>query len=1321
MASQLVLWTAIPNGIAPDGNLRVSVHVAPRLTPSNSPGSLAEFPDWVNWPGTAISWQVKIGGTNYPATVVSTSSSPLWQLLFPASTFVRPSDYQSLTGHKLYSYPTSFVRSFFFGAYSALAVSNATDWPSASSLLNNTPFSHLPINDDRELALIDEVLAMFPAGGGPIPAAASPQPATDLVQTKLFLQPLSIPPAGSTYPIPRPTPPDLDFQQAVGLIGRHPALLRTFALTFDLELPRPSGSFAATVRLQAVPGWTPQILSPPYSGKSTDVTPFVRTTFSTWLPAPRTGTPELNGGFLRLSDSAYGTIELDLDGATLKALDFVKNVSRATTSMRSADTPTSYAVPSLRSAGLSLARTANAAALYGALQTGDSNNALAITTPPGVINLNAEDVTQGYRIDVWDSVRNQWFQLCARSAAKPGPGAYVIGKPGQKVPVPAGDEGWVELGMTSAGDPTTNDQFLPETLLRWSGWSLVASRPGSFLSYDPHKGLQKDTHNTPTGTFELQIDYSATPGTLPVLRFGRSYRFRARAVDMAGNSVPFSPAADAASFTWASPAAFYGRMEPVATPFVMPTAARTPGEHLERIVIRSNYDIPDSDPSILHSARHIVPPVTSVEMAEAHGVLDTAGGVPNVSLYAELAQLDGQTYTTPSVVAALGGQFDTQPMNNGIPWVFYPVAELAVPYMPDVFARGVTLQDLPGVPATSPVPQIPFQASTWPTIQGFKLDVGPGSGAPTMPTAGNSYTLSVLAPKATFQTVRLSSYFNAADLSDMGLWSWLLASGGGTPALQQIITSGQHWMFTPYRDVVIVHAIRQPLLPPQFATLTDSRSLGDTFALLDGGIACDPPSTSRLDIVASWMEPFDDGTSASGSVELAGNARVGELDVLPTDPTTEPFSNLQHHFGDTKHRNVYYEARATTAFLEYFTETVDVTLTGTTPTLVDSTGLAQGTVVVSGTGAAAATTYVPDLDYVEDDAAGTLARIAGSTIASGAVVEVTYVPPPVLRSSLEPDANPPAPQGNLLSIPSSARPAVPDVRYLLPTFAWQYSADPTPTSTRGGNILRVYLGRPWWETGEGELLGVVLADPPPGVPFPSELQPFVTGYGRDPLFASGAVKPAPVLADFPLAVATGTSLFLAEQAEGEGLVDVAGHAVQWDPGRGLWFSDIEIQAGASYWPFVKLALVRYQPASIAGVEISRVVQADFAQLAPDRVATLTFPTSTTVTVTVVGPDYTQSSTIVGFAPPDMRVWVESQIPGVTDPDLQWTIAPGDPGTALTPTVEPGSITSWTGTVTLPASRGSVPFRILIGEREQYPLLQAGNEVLRTTYLDTILI
>jgi hypothetical protein len=63
---------------------------------------------------------------------------------------------------------------------------------------------------------------------------------------------------------------------------------------------------------------------------------------------------------------------------------------------------------------------------------------------------------------------------------------------------------------------------------------------------------------------------------------------------------------------------------------------------------------------------------------------------------------------------------------------------------------------------------------------------------------------------------------------------------------------------------------------------------------------------------------------------------------------------------------------------------------------------------------------------------------------------------------------------------------------------------------------------------------------------------------------------------------------------------VAPHDVFYDEERRRWYCDIEVDQGASYWPFIRLALARYQPASIAGAHLSQVVLADFMPLAADR-------------------------------------------------------------------------------------------------------------------------
>ena len=1312
MATQVIIWTAIPAGTS-GGKLRVSVHMAPRLTDGST---LRDFPDFLDWPATLIDWGVKINGVIHPATVVGThGESSLWPKLFIQTTTVAPYQYTNLTGRRFFTYPAAFVRSFLIDSYSRLAANSPTDHPTADYLLNNTAFGQLPRDSEEMLAAERSLLARFPKIGGPIKPGDKAIPRLDLAQASLFLRALTVPPPGATSrTVPHPPVPAFDFHQALSLLARHPALLRLFGIVTDLELARPAGAFPATVSVQAAPLWTSRL-----GAGSSDVLPETVTTWGTWLPAPRPAEPEISGGLLRLSDpGAYEVIEVDLDGASLKSLDFVQNVARASFSASSADTPTAFATPSLRSAGLSLARSQNATKLYGQLQnSGTLNNALAPgLTPP---TLHAEDLTQGYRVDVWDSRRDAWFPLCRRIAAPhPGPGGYAIGKPPVIEPVPAGDEGWVELGLTSAGDNSSTDQYLPEPLLRWAGWSLVAPRPGKHLAADPHGGLESDQHNPATGAFPLRIDYAAAPGTLPLLRFGRSYRFRARAVDIGGNSVGFSASTSASAFKFASPPAFYGRLEPVPSPVLVPVARRTPGEHLERLVIRSNYNIPDSSPSIAPCARHVSPASTSEELAEQHGVLDDVHGRPDVAAYAEIAGRDGLSYASHTVIQRLGGKFDNQPMNAGQQWLYYPSDHLEVPYLPDAFARGVSFVGLPG---SAGLVQAAFGSNqAWPASQSLRLVAEPGTGPVRITQGGNGTTLTVRLPKGTIARIRMSSHLHAADVDDMTLWSWLRKSQPNlnVAKAKAVIAEGLNWMFTPYRELVLVHAVKQPLKPPRLPLLGQNRDLGWTYCLLFGVLMAHPQTSQRVDVLAQWTEPYDDGRNPAGPVELHGTARVGELPLQPDSPDTRKLADLRHDFGDTKHRVVYYEAQATSRFLEYFTKNGSATLTGTSPVTVSPKGFAPGaTTVRHGT-----VTYRAGVDYLLNDNHGTIARIAesqGGSIPDMQTVEVDYVVPPVTRSSLEPDAHPPTSKGIKVSIPSSARPAVPDVRYVIPAFEWLGSSSPAKIiSARRGNVVRVYLGRPWWSSGEGERLGVVINNPPPGgiVPPPEPLPGLVTLYGPDPIVLSGPVKVKPLLADFPLADATAEKLFLAEQPHLR--VDVAGHPVSYDTARALWFADIGVNAGTSYWPFVRLALVRYQPDSLLHAEISRVTQVDFAQLAPDRLATLTFPSPTSVAITVTGPGYIRSESTIGN---QMRAWVQQSRPHVSDPELRWVQNPVDPGTLLLGKPGPDAVFVWRGTVALPTVRGSRPMRILIAETENYLARDQGDAPSRITYFDTIAI
>jgi hypothetical protein len=97
------------------------------------------------------------------------------------------------------------------------------------------------------------------------------------------------------------------------------------------------------------------------------------------------------------------------------------------------------------------------------------------------------------------------------------------------------------------------------------------------------------------------------------------------------------------------------------------------------------------------------------------------------------------------------------------------------------------------------------------------------------------------------------------------------------------------------------------------------------------------------------------------------------------------------------------------------------------------------------------------------------------------------------------------------------------------------------------------------------------------------------------------------------------------QARG-GRVDVAPHDVLYDEERRLWYCDIEIAIGAAYYPFIRLALARYQPASSPGAHLSNVVLSDIISVAPDRWVNVTPKQDTRAArVALFGVGYDESS------------------------------------------------------------------------------------------------
>jgi len=124
----------------------------------------------------------------------------------------------------------------------------------------------------------------------------------------------------------------------------------------------------------------------------------------------------------------------------------------------------------------------------------------------------------------------------------------------------------------------------------------------------------------------------------------------------------------------------------------------------------------------------------------------------------------------------------------------------------------------------------------------------------------------------------------------MGVWNWIKdAAPKNLAQLQQNAVGGRHWMLTPSRQLVLVHAVQQPLIAPQFHLLTPSRQLAETFAYLadDQPMPIDGKSTLKVDFQAVWQEPLDDVNDPNGPRILNGSVHVHEWKLSVPDTAIE--------------------------------------------------------------------------------------------------------------------------------------------------------------------------------------------------------------------------------------------------------------------------------------------------------------------------------------------------------------------------------------------------------------------------------------------------
>jgi len=204
------------------------------------------------------------------------------------------------------------------------------------------------------------------------------------------------------------------------------------------------------------------------------------------------------------------------------------------------------------------------------------------------------------------------------------------------------------------------------------------------------------------------------------------------------------------------------------------------------------------------------------------------------------------------------------------------------------------------------------------------------------------------------------------------------------------------------------------------------------------------------------------------------------------------------------------------------------------------------------------------------------------------------------------------------------------VRDVLPLFRWDEDTEPGhPFALRRTRKagLRLYLERPWYSTGDGEYLGVILAA---GADAP--VADTVSQWAGDPVFRQQGPAVRSVLPLSDLLHATGLDdrvepgrpvapavLRPLVGREGQPNVWVLAYRPEFSPERELWFVDVAFDPGTAFWPFVKLAVARYQPDSLTLLHLGPVTVCDHAQLLPERTATLSRTDETHVRIAVTGP------------------------------------------------------------------------------------------------------
>jgi hypothetical protein len=937
-----------------------------------------------------------------------------------------------------------------------------------------------------------------------------------------------------------------DFHDVVARLAGHPILLRALGLLVDFAVPVPElTSSGAPAHIRVEPRWpTPDSGAPAgwANAGQDDLRPttaysLVGSRFVPLTPSPAgTTRPQ---GMLPLAkvtltgaptSSPYAIMPFDVDSAALRMVSAAQS-DRGQMPPSAADTA---GLPALRSTGFAvIERTRREEHLARLQRATDRDTPQKLMGSP----LTAENLVAGYRLDVFAAGR--WYSLCQRRVRYIVGGVTIGHEPGRPDRPGQLDEGFVRIGSATTGTGPSAAIYIHQTVARWDGWSLVVARPDRVV--DP---VADEPHSSFAVTVETE------PGSLPRLKFGSTYRFRARLVDLAGGGLR----RDQPGTEDATEKIVHRRFEPHPAAELVPTVTYVDGAGPHRMVVRTERGTNAAAYAAAHGypaaeLRYLFPPKSSLELAlQYDGAFSTAFG-PGVAMDEVHKQFEIAIRADKDVGDIAGAWRESAADGSGTYVVVPETPQFpTLPWLADRGCVWVNLQNRPR--PTDPGTGNPGTASgfdtkdsqslwrgAWPNMEPIALRVEAAAGGCTItrsPGLGpRTFTVS-LGP-AEQVTVDIPSCPSSLAVPDLGVAHWAGATQDPSNPVNMDAYRGRNPLVSPPRTVTMVHAVQRPLTDPRGRFLA-VREMGDTDAKLEtSAFGIDVPSTGGIDVQGAWTDVEDIAPAPPRRRQVVAN--VGSFEIAHKPPGLEPpegaFPPMRHELGDARRRKVRYTVTAISRFSDYFGR-----VTAQDPRACTVTG----------------------------------------------TLEVT-------------------------DVPSTARPPAPEVRYVLPNFRWTRSpeAGGGVRSSRSGGGLRVMLGRPWYVTGVDEALAVLVRPRSSAAPTDRQRR-HLSLAGRDPLRATATT---PAVLDETNVRAAVTQMVNIPELGGVPVVAMVSPLdpdSSFDTGADCWFADVDLSplAAASYGPFVRLALARYQANTVdLDQRLSPPLAIEPVQLLPPRELVIT--------------------------------------------------------------------------------------------------------------------